>query len=169
MLEIACGSGQHAVWFAAALPGVIWLPTDRDPLHVASTDAWCAHTGVANVLPARLLDVRRDPWPDGPFDVVYCANLVHIAPWEVAEALLAGARAVVPTEGQLVLYGPYRLGGAHTAPSNAAFDASLRERDPAWGVRDAEAIVAAASGFVLERRVEMPAENQMLILRRVAE
>jgi len=136
---------------------------------VASTDGWTAHTGVPNVLPARLLDVRRDPWPDGPFDAVYCANLVHIAPWPVAEALLAGAQQVLPPGGVLVLYGPYRLGGAHTAPSNAAFDASLRERDPTWGVRDAEAIVAAAAGFELERRVEMPAENQMLILRRVAE
>jgi SAM-dependent methyltransferase len=166
VLEIASGSGEHAVAFTAALPWLTWQPTDADPAHLASIDAWRAATPGAAIAPARRLDLLVDPWPPGPFDAIFCANLIHIAPWEVAEALCAGAAALLPPGGLLVTYGPYKRGGVHTAPSNEAFDASLRARDPRWGVRDLEALVAAAGGFALEQVVPMPANNFTVVLRR---
>ena len=169
VLEIASGTGEHAVAFAQALPSLVFQPSDVSPEALASIEAWRAHRGVGNVRHAIALDVHELPWvlPDLP-DAVLCINMIHIAPWSACLALLDGAAAALAPGAPLVLYGPYRAGGVHTAPSNAAFDASLRERDPRWGVRDQEEVVAeaAARGLVLEDVVEMPANNRTLVLRR---
>lgn len=164
VLEIAAGSGQHAAYFAAALPGLTWLPTDPDPAHLASIDAW--RTDAPNVLPARQLDVTGE-WPEGPFDAIYCANMVHIAPWEAAVGLFQGAARVLVPGGLLLTYGPYRRDGQHTAPSNEAFDASLRSRDPRWGVRDVGELAAISDLLALEEIVPMPANNFVLVFRRL--
>ena len=166
VLEVASGSGEHAVAFAADFPHLQWFPTDADPAHLESIDAWREYTGLTNVAPARRLDLLQDAWPELQVDAVFCANLIHIAPWEVTEALLRGAATVLGAGGQLVLYGPYRRKGVQTAPSNEAFDASLRARDPRWGVRDLETVVATANGFRLAQVVEMPANNLMVVLGR---
>lgn len=170
VLEIASGSGQHAVFFAAGMPGVRWQPTDPDPRHVESCDAWRADVPTeGRMLAARALDVHEADWDgalDGArYDALYCANMIHIAPWSATEALFAGAAAVLRPDGRLLLYGPFHIGGAPTAPSNADFDADLRARDPRWGVRELEAVeaVAAGQGFRLIEREAMPANNQMLL------
>ncbi|WP_043285508.1 DUF938 domain-containing protein [Paraburkholderia oxyphila] len=168
VLEIASGTGQHAAHFAAALPGIEWQPSDADPRARASIAAWRAHTGFANLREPLDLDVRREPWPVAAVDAIVCINMIHIAPWEAAVALMKGAGARIAAGGALVLYGPYRRGGAHTAPSNEAFDADLRARDPAWGVRDLEAVeaLAQAEGFVCEAVVPMPANNFSVVFRK---
>ncbi len=166
VLEVASGSGEHLTFFAASLPDLHWQPTDPDPAHLASADAWTAHLGLANVAPAVGLDVTADAWPEGPFDAVYCANMIHIAPWEATIGLFRGAASVLRPGGLLLTYGPYRVGGAHTSPSNADFDASLKARDPRWGVRDVAQVAAVAPGFVLERQIPMPANNYTLVWRR---
>ncbi len=176
VLEIAAGTGQHAVHFAAALPDLSWQPTDADPPSLASIAAWVAHAALPNLRAPLALDVRAARWPvDTPdalaeLDAVVCINMIHIAPWEAACALIAGAAARLRDGGVLVLYGPYRRDGAHTAPSNAAFDAQLRGRDPSWGVRDLEAVQALArdAGLTAERVVPMPANNFCVVLRREA-
>lgn len=165
VLELASGTGQHALHFAGALPHLRWQPTDADADARASIAAWRAEAGLDNLLPPLFLDVR-EPWPVAAADAIFCANMIHISPWTCTLALLAGAAAVLPPGSPLVLYGPYRRGGAHTAPSNAAFDASLRARDPSWGVRDLEVVVAEARGFTLDEVVEMPANNLTVVLRR---
>jgi SAM-dependent methyltransferase len=167
VLEIASGSGEHAVFFARHLPALTWAPTDAEPEHLASIDAWRATEALANVAPARSLDVHA-PWPVVQADAVFCANLIHIAPWSACLALLEGAAHVLPSGGRLVLYGPFRIGGVHTAPSNEAFDASLRARDPRWGVRDLDEVVACAAerGLVLRETVPMPANNLTVVLER---
>lgn len=164
LLEIASGSGQHAAAFAPRFPRLRFQPSDLDPRHLASIDAWCG--ALPNVAPALRLDVLQ-PWPLATADAVVCINMVHIAPWRCAEALMAGAASVLSPGGLLYLYGPFRRDGAHTSASNAAFDAGLRDRDPAWGVRDLEAVVASAeaSGLALERTVQMPANNLSVVLR----
>lgn len=165
VLEVASGTGEHAVHFAAHLD-VEWVPSDPEPENRDSIAAWIAHSGATRVLPPLDLDVRRE-WPAGPYDAIFCANMIHIAPWEVCEALLAGAGCVLRQDGVLAMYGPFLQGG-HTAPSNAAFDASLRSRDPAWGVRDLDVVarVAATHGLLLEDVVEMPANNLTVVYRR---
>lgn len=167
VLEIASGTGQHAAHFAAALPGIEWQPSDADPRARASIAAWRAHTGLANLREPLDLDVRREPWPVDAVDAIVCINMIHIAPWEAAVALMKGAGARLAAGGALVLYGPYRRGGAHTAPSNEAFDADLRARDPSWGVRDLEAVeaLALAEGLVCEAVVPMPANNFSVVFR----
>jgi hypothetical protein len=171
VLEVASGAGEHAVWFARHLPELVFQPSDPDAEGRASITAWIAHQGLANVRAPLALEAAADRW-QLPQDIarelvaVVCINMIHISPWEATRGLLRNAAAVLPAGALLYLYGPYRRGGAHTAPSNAAFDASLRERDPAWGVRDLEAVVAAAAGFALEEVVEMPANNLSLLLRR---
>lgn len=165
VLEVASGTGQHAAHFAVALPGVVWQPSDPDPAHRASTAAWTE--GMPNVRPPLDLDTGRWPWPVDRADAVVCSNMIHIAPWAACLGLLGGAAECLPAGAPLVLYGPYRRGGAHTAPSNAAFDADLRARNPDWGVRDLEAVAAAAAGFVLEEVVEMPANNLTVVFRRL--
>ncbi|MEY3013462.1 MAG: hypothetical protein RIT45_2197 [Pseudomonadota bacterium] len=169
VLEVASGSGQHAVFFAAGMPGVRWQPTDPDPRHVESCDAWRADVPTdGRMLAARALDVHDADWAavlDGAhYDALYCANMIHIAPWSATTALFAGAAAVLRDGGAVVLYGPFHVGGAPTAPSNAEFDADLRARDPRWGVRDLEDVVAVAEahGFLLREREAMPANNLML-------
>jgi SAM-dependent methyltransferase len=168
VLEIASGTGQHIVHFARTFPELTWQPSEPDPDLRRSIELHCAGEGLANVLPPLDLDVHRTPWPVPRADAVLCINMIHIAPWSAAEALFAGAARCLPGGGVLYLYGPYREAGAHTAPSNAAFDASLRAQDPAWGVRELEAVVALgeAQGLALEQRIAMPANNLSLVLRR---
>lgn len=168
VLEIAAGSGEHAVYFANRLPVARWQPTDRDPEARASINTWVAIDAVPALAPALALDVTAHPWPVEPAetDVVVAINMIHIAPWEATEGLFVGAAALQPRV--VYLYGPYRRGGAHTAPSNAEFDQWLRARDHRWGVRDLEAVVATAErhGFALAEIVEMPANNLSVVFGR---
>jgi len=168
LLEVASGSGEHVVHFAGALPDWIFQPSDVDPGALASITAWIRETGISNVRPPVLLDVTDPTWPVDPVQAMFSANLVHIAPAEAARGLMAGAGRHLVPGGVLVIYGPFRIGGAHTAPSNEAFDADLRARDPRWGVRDLEWLeeLSAGNGLVLEERVALPANNQTLIFRR---
>jgi SAM-dependent methyltransferase len=168
VLEVASGSGQHAIHMARAFPRVTWQPSDPDPNAQDSIAAWRDEAALPNLLPPIELDVTREPWPIAAADAMVCINMIHIAPWEAALALFRGAGRLLPDGGLLYLYGPYRFHGAFTAPSNAAFDASLRARDPAWGVRDLDDIepAAAAAGFRLEETVAMPANNHSLLFRR---
>lgn len=166
VLEIASGTGQHVAHFAAALPALEWQPSDPDPDHLESIRAWIE--GLANVRAPLELDVTKRPWPIAMADAVFCANMIHVAPWAAAEALIAGAGEILGPGGLLILYGPFKRDGRHTALSNEAFDASLRSSDPEWGVRDLEAVaeLAAAAGFGLEEVVEMPANNLGVVQRR---
>jgi SAM-dependent methyltransferase len=167
VLEVASGSGEHARYFAEALPGLIFQPSDPDATRRASIDAWA--DGMANIRPALDLDAAGD-WPALLACAVICINMIHISPWEATEGLMRHAAAVLAPGGVLVTYGPYRRGGAHTAPSNAAFDADLRARDPRWGVRDVEAVseCAARHGFAAPEITEMPANNLTLVFRKTA-
>ncbi len=167
VLEIASGSGGHALHFATALPQVNFQPTDPAPDARASIDAWADQAGLPNLRPALALDAAA-AWPDLTADLVLCINMIHIAPWAAAQGLMRGAARVLKQGGVLMLYGPYLRGGAHTAPSNAAFDASLRARNPDWGVRALEDVAAeaAASGFGTPDIVDMPANNLSLVFRR---
>jgi SAM-dependent methyltransferase len=168
VLEIASGSGEHAVFFAGALPGLTWQPTDRDPAALRSIAAHRAAAGLPNLLPPIELDAATPSWPVAAVDAIVAINIVHIAPWEATEGLIAGAARVLAPEGVLYLYGPYRENGVHTAPSNAVFDESLRARNPAWGVRDVGEVAALArlQGLDLVERVPMPANNLSLVFRR---
>jgi SAM-dependent methyltransferase len=166
LLEIAAGTGQHAVHFAAGLPGWTWQSTDRDPRSLASIRAWAVDARLPNLLPPLTLDVMQQPWPvDGLFDAVFNANMIHIAPWACCTALMRGAAAVLRPGGSLITYGPYFIDGETPAPGNVAFDADLRARDPAWGVRLLSAVVAEAeaAGLALTRQVAMPANNRLLV------
>jgi len=168
VLEVGSGTGQHASYFATALPSTLWQPSDRDGESLDSIAAWTASGGCTNVVPPLRLDVVVVPWPVATFDAIFSANMMHIAPWQACVGLMRGAQAHLVRGGVLVLYGPFKIGGQHTAPSNAAFDEDLRRRDPAWGVRDLESVLAEAhtNGLTLEERVEMPANNQMLVFRK---
>jgi len=168
VLEIASGSGEHAVLIAEALgPNLELQPSDPDPLALASIDAWAAARALANVRPAIALDAREPVWPIAGADAIVCINMIHIAPWAAAEGLMAGAARVLTAGGLLYLYGPFRRDGRHTAPSNAAFDADLKGRNPDWGVRDLEAVVAlaGASGLAFAGVEEMPANNLSVLFR----
>jgi SAM-dependent methyltransferase len=150
ILEIASGTGQHAVFFAEALPDIQWLPSDPDTASRASIDAWRAHSGLKNVAPAIALDVHAEPWPvPDTLDGVVCINMIHIAPWSAAQALFSNVTRHLPPGGTLFLYGPYKQGGEHTAPGNEAFDAQLRATNPEWGVRNLDDVtaLAASHGF----------------------
>jgi Protein of unknown function (DUF938) len=173
VLEIASGAGEHAIWFAEHFPALVFQPSDPDPTHRASIAAWSAVAGVPNVRPPLALDTTTADWEanDGiPRDLsaILCINMIHIAPWSATLGLMRGAGKLLAPERVLYLYGPYRRDGRHTSASNAAFDASLRAQDPAWGVRDLEAVVeaAASQGFALDEVVAMPANNLSVILRR---
>jgi SAM-dependent methyltransferase len=168
VLEIASGSGEHIVHFAQALPGLTFQPSDPDADAVRSIAAWIAASGVANVLPPQTLDVMA-PWPAAKADAILCINMIHIAPWAATGALLRGAATILTPGGLLYLYGPYRRDGAHTAPSNEEFDRNLRARNPAWGVRNLEDVMAAgqAVGFGPSAIHEMPANNLSIVLRRL--
>jgi hypothetical protein len=169
MLEIASGTGQHAAAFAAALPGWTWQPTDFDPASLPSIRAWCA--GLANVRAPAVLDVCAEPWPaevPATVDAIFCANMIHIAPWACTPALMRGAARHLAPQGLLVTYGPYVEDDVPTAPSNLAFDADLRARDPAWGLRRLAdvAVQARDAGLRLRERVPMPANNLLLAWER---
>jgi SAM-dependent methyltransferase len=168
VVEIASGSGEHAVFFASGLPSLSWQPTDIDAGALASIAAHRAAEDVANLLAPLLLDTMAEPWPVGYADAVICNNMIHIAPWAVTEALMRGAGRIMPPGGVLFLYGPYRIEGRHTAPSNEEFDASLRARNPAWGIRDLIDVtqLAVRNGFTLIETVPMPANNLSVIFRR---
>jgi len=170
VLEIASGTGQHVVHFAEAMPHLTWQPSDPDPDLRASIRAWIAQTGLSNVLALLELDVCHQPWPIGAADAVLCINMIHIAPWAATTALMAGTARFLPTTGVLVLYGPYRREGQHTAPSNEAFDRSLRPSNPDWGVRDLEAVAKAAAshGLTLHDVTTMPANNLCVVFRLAA-
>ncbi len=167
VLEIASGTGEHAVYFASRLPGVHWQPSDPSSEARASIDAWRAHEQSENVAPAIELDVTRRPWDLEQYDVIVCCNMIHISPWSAGQALLAEAPRHLGPRGVLFLYGPYMRAGAHTAESNADFDRSLRARDPSWGVRELEEVVRVAGkhGLRLDEVVEMPANNLSVVLR----
>lgn len=170
VLEVASGSGQHAVFFASRLPHLDWQPSEPEASGRASIEAWIADEGARNVRAPIALDASREQWPieRGQVDAIFNANMIHISPWPVALGLLAGAGRILPTGGLLFLYGPFKVGGEHTAPSNAAFDESLRSRDPRWGIRDLERVVesAAADGLEHVETNEMPANNKLLVFRR---
>ena len=166
VLEIASGTGEHIAHFAAALPGLMFQPSDPDPGGRASIDAWAAAAGLANLRPALALDATAD-WSLAA-DAVLCINMIHIAPWSAAEGLVRRAARALGQGGVLFLYGPFRRDGGHTAASNAAFDADLRARDPSWGIRDLEAVaaLAIAEGFGAPEIAAMPANNLSLTFRR---
>lgn len=169
VLEIAAGAGEHAVWFASALPELQWQPTDRDGEALASIAAWRAQAALPNLLPPLPLDAADpDSWPLDHADAVVSINMIHIAPWATAQGLMAGAGRVLAQGGLLFLYGPYFEPGVDTAPSNLAFDESLRQRNPEWGVRNLDAVeaLAAEQGLRLEERIAMPANNLTLVFRR---
>ncbi len=168
VLEIASGSGEHAVHLARALPGLDWQPTDREDVALASISAWCKEAELPNLRPPLRLDVTEAPWPVERCAAIFCANMVHIAPWQASEALFAGAGRVISSGGALITYGPYRFDGRFTAPSNEAFDESLRSRDPSWGVREVADLqgLGRLHGLVLEETIEMPANNHVLVFRR---
>ena len=168
VLMIAEGSGEHAAYFAGAFPQLTWQPTDRDDTALASIAAWCDEAQLPNLRAPLRLDVTDAVWPVAAADAITCINMIHIAPWEATLGLFAGAARTLPAGGLLFLYGPYRFDGAFTAPSNEAFDQSLRSRDPRWGVRDVRDLeaTAAATGFALREAVAMPANNHSLLFRR---
>ena len=171
VLEIASGTGQHAAHFAAARPGWRWQPTDGDPQALGII---ASHVGaLANVRAPLLVDVLAVPWPEslGRFDAVFCANMLHIAEWDTCPALMAGAAHHLVPGGALVVYGPYVVDGEPLAAGNAAFDADLRRRNPAWGLRRLGAVVEEAerAGLALERRFDMPANNLTVVFRRATD
>lgn len=161
LFEVASGTGEHAADWAAAFPALTVQPSDADPENCASIDAWRAASGLGNLRAPIRLDIR-EPWPDlGPLTAVVAVNLVHIAPWPVAEALIAGAARHLAPDGLLILYGPFKRGGRHTAASNARFDEALRARNPDWGVRDLTILAGRARAAGLGEPIlrEMPANN----------
>jgi len=169
VLEVASGSGEHVVFFAKALPDLVWQPSDPDPAALDSVKAWTAHAGLSNVLAPLVLDVTRARWAYSidAVDAVVCINMIHIAPWEACLGLFYGCEALLSPGAPLVLYGPFLRSGVHTAASNVAFDASLRRQDPRWGLRDLDDVVREAGlrGFELAQVVEMPANNLTVVLR----
>jgi len=166
VLEIASGSGQHAAFFAAQHPGWTWQPSDVDDL--ASIAAWVAQAQLPNLRAPLRIDVLASDWGVHAVDAMFCANMIHIAPWACCVGLLEGAGRLLPPGGRLVLYGPFSIGNVHTSASNAEFDLSLKARDPRWGVRDCDAVVAQARTVNLRfvERVPMPANNQCVVFER---
>ena len=168
VLEVASGSGEHVVHFAAAFPHLRWQPSDPDPAALASIAAWNAEASLANVAPPLRIDAAAADWPLDRADAMLCINMVHISPWTATLGLFAGAAHLLPVGAPLILYGPYVEADVPTADSNRAFDADLRARDPAWGLRDTGAVkaAAAAAGLAFAERRAMPANNLMLLFRR---
>ena len=166
VVEIASGTGQHTAHFAAALPGLQWQPTEPDATDHDSIRAW--PEDLPNVKPPLALDVSERPWPVERADAILCINMIHISPWQSTLDLMDGAGAILPRGGVLFLYGPYKRNGAHTAPSNEAFDADLRSRNATWGVRDMEAVseVAAKNGLGFVEAVAMPANNFSVVFEK---
>jgi hypothetical protein len=168
-LEIASGTGQHTVWFAAALPGWTWQPTEFDPDMLPAIAERVAQSEVSNALPPIRLDVTESHWPlTTKYDAMFCANMLHIAPWSACAGLMAGAARHLAAGGSLVTYGPYFENEVPTAPSNLAFDESLRARDLSWGIRQIDEVVAEArrNGLALAQRHAMPSNNLLLVFTR---
>jgi SAM-dependent methyltransferase len=176
VLEAGSGTGQHVVHFARHSPDIIWWPSDLNAAHLKSIAAWRADAGLANIRPALRIDLSDPAWCPAMHDgsgpgkllAVLCANVIHIAPWRVAEGLFAGAARYLQGEGRLFLYGPFKRDGKHTALSNAVFDTSLRERDAEWGVRDIADVekLGLSEGLALIETVPMPANNLLLVFAR---
>jgi hypothetical protein len=166
VLEVASGTGEHAVHFARCFPGLIWQPSDPDPIAIASINAWRADTKLVNVRPAMQLDASAD-WPISHADAVICINMTHISPWAATLGLLRNAARVMPPSAVLFIYGPYNQHGVPLADSNAAFDMSLRQQNPEWGLRYVDDIVEEADkiGLRLDQVIAMPANNLSLIFR----
>lgn len=176
VLEAGSGTGQHVVFFARHSPDITWWPTDLNDQHLRSIAAWIAHENLTNVRPPQRIDLSNpsqlaemnDGRGPGPLLAVFCANVIHIAPWRVAEGLIASAAHCLRPDGRLFLYGPFKRTGRHTAPSNEAFDASLRNVNPEWGVRDVDEVAALAkqNGLILAEVTDMPANNFVLTFER---
>lgn len=168
VLEVASGSGEHALHFARAFPKLLWQPSDPEPAALRSIEAWRAEAGLFNLLPAVALDARAADWRVAEADAILAINMVHISPWAATVGLLRGAGRLLAPGTPLYLYGPYRQAGVATAPSNEAFDADLMARNPDWGLRDLEDVVAEAGahGFRLEGVMPMPANNLSVVLRK---
>jgi SAM-dependent methyltransferase len=176
VVEVGSGTGQHVVHFAGHAPGIMWWPSDLNERHLKSIAAWRAHAALPNIRPPLRIDLADPAWcpamqdGSGPGDLlaVFCANVIHIAPWRVAEGLIAGARRYLRSDGRLFLYGPFKRDGKHTAVSNAVFDTSLRQENDEWGVRDLADVekLAAGEGLTLIETVPMPANNMILAFGR---
>jgi SAM-dependent methyltransferase len=176
VVEAGSGTGQHVTDFAHRIPEIVWWPSDLNAQHLRSIDAWRAHTGLANIRAPLRIDLSDPAWctemqdgsGPGKLLAVFCANVIHIAPWRVAEGLFAGAGRYLQTDGRLFLYGPFKRDGKHTAMSNAVFDSSLRDRDAEWGVRDIDDLkkLGESVGLNLIETVEMPANNLILVFGR---
>jgi SAM-dependent methyltransferase len=168
VLEVASGTGEHILHFAREFPKLLWQPSDPEPAALRSIEAWRAESGLFNLLPAVSLDARAADWPVPQADAILCINMVHISPWAATVGLLRGAGRLLAEGAPLCLYGPYRRAGVETAPSNEAFDESLKARDREWGLRDLEAVAAEAEqhGLALEQVVEMPANNISALFRK---
>ena len=167
-LEIASGSGEHAVHFAASFPKLLWQPSDPEPVALRSIEAWRSESGLFNLLPPVSLDVRASQWPVPQAEALLCINMIHISPWPATQALMRGAARTLSPGCPLYLYGPFVRGGVDTAPSNLAFDLDLKARNPEWGLRDLESVSAEAlaHGFMLEQVVAMPANNLSIVYRK---
>jgi len=173
VLEIGSGTGQHIITYAGWTPQLTWWPSDIYDSHLASIDAWRRQSGLDNVRPPQRIDLADAAWtwsPGGTLAAMLCCNVLHISPWTVSQSLIAGAGRQLAEDGRLFVYGPFMRDGAHTAPSNAAFDATLKAENPGWGVRDTRdlAALAAASGLVLAEAIDMPANNLVLVFARPA-
>ena len=168
VLEVGSGTGEHAIHFARVMPHLTWQPSEQDKDCLRSISAWAAVEAQANVLQPLYLDVTDAQWPIATAEAIVCINMIHIAPWSVALALLRGASRILPPGGLLCLYGPYRVAGKHTSPSNREFDAQLRAMNSEWGVRDLDAMANEARTFNIElaRTFQMPANNLVTVFRK---
>ena len=176
VVEAGSGTGQHVVYFARHTPDIVWWPSDLNEQHLKSIAAWRGHSGLGNVRPPQRIDLSDPAWCLTPHEgscpgqllAIFCANVIHIAPWRVAEGLFAGAGRLLRADGWLFLYGPFKRDGAHTAVSNAVFDSSLRDNNPEWGVRDIAELekLAVAAGLQLVEIAEVPANNLVLVFGR---
>jgi SAM-dependent methyltransferase len=176
VLEAGSGTGQHVVYFAGHTPGLVWWPSDLNEQHLRSIAGWRAHSGLGNIRQPKRIDLSDPAWSvepakgggPGALLAIFCANVVHIAPWRVAEGLFAGAGRLLRGDGWLFLYCPFKRDGKHTAVSNAVFDSSLRDNDPEWGVRDIAELekLALAAGLRLVEIAEMPVNNLVLVFGR---
>jgi hypothetical protein len=169
VLELASGSGEHIVHFAEAFPSLRWQPSDPDDDARASIAAWSGDHALENILPPLAIDASDDDWPLDEADAMICINMIHISPWTATEGLMQGAGRLLRAGAPLYLYGPFRRSDRPLEPSNAAFDADLRRRNPRWGLRLLDEVIDSAGthGLVLERTVDMPANNLSIILRKV--
>jgi SAM-dependent methyltransferase len=168
VLEVASGTGEHAAYFAELFPDLEWQPSDSDADSLRWIGSRCRESGLTNLREPLLIDASSDGWPIEAADALLCTNMVHISPWAATQGLMRGAASILPAGAPLILYGPYRRAEVPTAPSNEAFDLSLRERDPSWGLRDVAAVSAEANanGLAFERLFEMPANNLIMSFRR---